>query len=504
MKNKIIIGSIITLSMIFTVKVKAAVFKDNQLVQANKIWTIHFNKEVFLDNLSKQGITVVDSSGNSVKATLNFGTDNKTVVVKPPVGGYKKGSKFKLIIGNKVHSKDDNIKEPIIVNFSIEKGNEAEIVTFKDANLEKVVRDAINKPDGRVYKTDVEKITSLEVDEKNITYLDGIENLINLEEFSANENNIKDIAPLKELTNLQWVYLDKNQVSSVGSLSNLASLKALSLQNNKLVDISELNNLKELRTLHLNNNEINNISPIKNLSKLSDLSVADNKIQNIDSLSSLQNIEYLDLSGNYISNIEPLTQLNGLKYLTLTGNFIDNIDCLKNVKNLRTVDGYLVDDLDKYFKLYYKAYEIIKVLIKPSMSDLEKEKAIHDYVVLNTKFDYDNYSKNTAPPHDYDAYGILINGTGVCEGYAETVKLLLNMAGINCVVVSGEANNGTWQSHAWNIVKIDGKYYELDTTWDDSVPDIIGYVRYDYFNVNDSQMAKDHNWDRSKYPKCDN
>lgn len=503
MKKRVVFLSFIAVVMLFTLKVKAATFKDNQVVQATKVWNIHFNQEVSFDDLSKQGIIVVDSSGNKVNITLSLGNDNKTIVVNPPVDGYKGGNTYKLIIANTVHSKRNiSIKQQIAMNFSIENNSEDEIVTFKDANLEKVVRDALNKPNGTIYKKDVEKITSLEVDQKNITYLDGIENFINLEDFSAIKNDIKDITPLKKLTNLKWIYLDENKIDSVDPLADLVNLKGLSMKKNNLVDISGLKRLTELRTLYLDNNEINDINPLRNLYNLIALSVNENKINYIESLGGLQNLEDLSLSGNCISNIEVLTQLNSLKYLTLEGNFIGNIDCLKNVKNLRAVDGFLISDLDKYFKLYYKAKEIIESSIKPNMSDLEKEKAIHDYVILNTRFDYGNYSKNAAPPDDYNAYGILINATGVCEGYAETTKLLLNMAGINCIVVSGQANNGTWESHAWNIVQIDGKYYQLDTTWDDSVPDRAGYVSYNYFNISDDELSKDHKWS-DDYPKCE-
>lgn len=173
MKKIIIIASTIIILMLSTFKVKAATFKDNQIVQANKIWTIRFNQEVSLDDLSKQGITVVGSSGTKVNTTLNIESDGKTIEVNPPDGGYSEGSTYKLIIGSKVHSKQNkNIKQEIAMNFSIKKSNEDDVATFKDINLEKEIRSTINKPSGTIYKKDVDKITVLNAVRENIVSLD--------------------------------------------------------------------------------------------------------------------------------------------------------------------------------------------------------------------------------------------------------------------------------------------------------------------------------------------
>ncbi|HEY5587048.1 MAG TPA: stalk domain-containing protein [Ruminiclostridium sp.] len=144
-----------------------------------------------------------------------------------------------------------------------------------------------------------------------------------------------------------------------------------------------------------------------------------------------------------------------------------------------------------------KMKDIISKVIKEDMTDYEKELAIHDYLVLNYKYDYDNYLKDTIPSQSYTSYGLLINGTGVCQAYAETTKLLLNAVGIECEMVTGTANGG---DHAWNIVELDNEYYMLDVTWDDPVPDEQGKVRHNYFNVTTDQLSQDHIWDRSNWP----
>jgi transglutaminase-like putative cysteine protease len=149
----------------------------------------------------------------------------------------------------------------------------------------------------------------------------------------------------------------------------------------------------------------------------------------------------------------------------------------------------------KVAAVYEKAKDIISSVTNSSMSELEKELAIHEYVVKNTAYDFDNYINERVPEDSYTAYGTLINGKAVCQGYADTMKLLLNLAGIEAQVVVGYAG----EPHAWNMVKIDGEYYHLDATWDDPVPDAGNKVRYTYFNVSDEQISKDHEWNRKNY-----
>ena len=145
-----------------------------------------------------------------------------------------------------------------------------------------------------------------------------------------------------------------------------------------------------------------------------------------------------------------------------------------------------------------KATDIINTIITPDMDDYQKELTLHDYIAKHTSYDYNNYQNDTVPSESYTPYGILIKGTGVCEGFAQTMRLLLSKVGIECIFVSGTAAGAP---HAWNIVKIAGAYYQLDLTWDDPVG--VDRSTYHYFNLTDDMIALNHLWDRSRYPRCD-
>ncbi|MDQ0194141.1 S-layer homology domain-containing protein [Paenibacillus wynnii] len=154
---------------------------------------------------------------------------------------------------------------------------------------------------------------------------------------------------------------------------------------------------------------------------------------------------------------------------------------------------------DRTKKIYEESARVAADIIKPGMSDMEKEIAIHDYIILHTAYDYDNYLKDTLPDDVFSAYGVLFNGSAVCQGYAYTAHLLLELAGIDSEIVIGTADG---ISHAWNKVKIDNEYYNLDVTWDDPVPDEKGRLIYSYFNVTDKELMKDHIWETAKWPEA--
>nr|WP_255633313.1 transglutaminase domain-containing protein [Demequina sp. TTPB684] len=104
--------------------------------------------------------------------------------------------------------------------------------------------------------------------------------------------------------------------------------------------------------------------------------------------------------------------------------------------------------------------------------------ALHDAVLLAATYDraaYDaiNAGETTASSaqvaQSQEAYGILVAGTAVCNGYAQAMHLLTEAAGLESVVVNGEASSGfTTGAHAWNKVLVDGQWLVVDATWDDA------------------------------------
>lgn len=152
-----------------------------------------------------------------------------------------------------------------------------------------------------------------------------------------------------------------------------------------------------------------------------------------------------------------------------------------------------------------KARYIVASRITSKMTEFDKELTLHDYIINNAKYDYDNYLKNTIPDSSFTEYGTLVLGVAVCEGYARSMKLLCDLSGIECIIVTGESiSGGIREPHAWNIVKIDGEYYHVDVTNDDGqvASDGSSILLYDHFNLPDSEMKLYCDWDKTAYPAC--
>lgn len=135
--------------------------------------------------------------------------------------------------------------------------------------------------------------------------------------------------------------------------------------------------------------------------------------------------------------------------------------------------------------------------ITSSMSEYEREKLIHDRLAAKVTYG------GTDPDNIYTAYGALVEETAVCEGYAEAFQYLLYKAGIQSFLMLGSGDDpSTEQSsdHEWNVVRIDGKYYQVDVTWDDQGEELY----YAYFNKTDTDFAEDHTTQTAEYalPVC--
>ena len=170
-------------------------------------------------------------------------------------------------------------------------------------------------------------------------------------------------------------------------------------------------------------------------------------------------------------------------------------------ENTQVVDSvvlnYDTDSASLYAEALQAAYD--EAITDPlGMNDLQKARALHDWIVQHVSYDY-TYSK-------YTAYDAIVNRSAVCQGYTLAYAALLEKAGIENDYCRSSAMN-----HMWNYVKIDGNWYHVDTTWDDpswgsTKDDRTGYVRHTYFLNSDTQIQQaasgssdtHHSWTKTK------
>ena len=128
-----------------------------------------------------------------------------------------------------------------------------------------------------------------------------------------------------------------------------------------------------------------------------------------------------------------------------------------------------------------------------SSSRYEQVRYVHDYIVENVEYN------QTEAVNNSNMYGALIEGRAVCEGYAESFKYIMDKLNIPCILVYGNGvnNSGESEYHSWNQVLMDdGKWYSVDTTWDD--PILIGFgklpesSKYKYFLKGSTEFEENH------------
>ena len=128
-----------------------------------------------------------------------------------------------------------------------------------------------------------------------------------------------------------------------------------------------------------------------------------------------------------------------------------------------------------------KLNDVVKSIVSEvSATDpYEIELQLHDLLCQRV-----TYSANDSDPMVFTAYGALVNGQALCEGYARAMQLLLRQFGITSTLVTGTARG---EGHMWNLVKIAGEWYHLDATWND-----LSSVSHEYFNVTTADIQRDH------------
>ncbi|MDE7274501.1 MAG: hypothetical protein K2N95_15855 [Lachnospiraceae bacterium] len=138
-----------------------------------------------------------------------------------------------------------------------------------------------------------------------------------------------------------------------------------------------------------------------------------------------------------------------------------------------------------------KIYDLAETITKDCTTDSQRINAVHDWMVRNIAYDYDNYLASSIPDCSYTQEGAILYGIAVCSGYAHTFSSFMDVLGIESEYISGQGNGG---GHAWNRVMLNGRWLYIDVTWDDPVPDRgpNAPIRYTYYLVEDPTFGGTH------------
>ncbi len=219
---------------------------------------------------------------------------------------------------------------------------------FQDATFERLLREALGRPEGFLSPADLSGIqamtiagdtltltlatpdtyapgemgsittladlalfpalTDLYIQDQHVPDLAPLAALTELNYLSLNHCGVADLAPLAELMNLRYLYLYDNAVSDLAPLVNLP-LAWLALSRNAIADIRPLGEIKELQQLWLTGNRIDNLSPLANLTNLTHLYITNNAVRDLSPLSGLASLTTLYATGNPIEDWGPVTHV---------------------------------------------------------------------------------------------------------------------------------------------------------------------------------------------------
>ncbi|WP_169084149.1 leucine-rich repeat domain-containing protein [Paenibacillus sp. PL91] len=231
-------------------------------------------------------------------------------------------------------------------------------VVFKDKLLEDSLKGIVKKENGEsLTAEDLQKLTVVDLSNKGISDLSGLEHASNLTHLNLSNNKISDVSPLQQMTSMRGLNLSGNSIASIQGLAAMKDMVELLVSSNQITSLDVVRNFPRLHTLSVTDNKISNIDALSAATNMLFLKINVNAVTNIDAIGKLVKIQLLDLSHNRISQLAPLRALTGLGHLNIEGNQIRDISPIKNITNLRSIQAANnqikdITPLKKLTKLY--------------------------------------------------------------------------------------------------------------------------------------------------------
>ena len=280
-------------------------------------------------------------------------------------------------------------------------------------------------------------------------------------------------------SNIETVIMANNFTLMDNSFSDSTVLKNVKVGNNGVIETKSFGYCNSLENVIIgSNNKLSNEVFIDS-GNLRDVTIGSNCVLsnktfygangivniNIDNPNDLNNLDFTGCSKlKYINNKPIIDVENG----DLNFNLSIDIDTAKDI-------GFV----NEYIS--YNADKVLDNIIIPGMNDMQKVKAIHDWVCDRFEYDYDNLNKSI---NNFDNT-FMLSDLALCGGYAKAFNILAHNVGIETQLVYGV-------NHVWNVVCLNGMYFNIDTTWDDILSSNDNRS-YDYFLISDNQIVDDTN-----------
>lgn len=172
-------------------------------------------------------------------------------------------------------------------------------------------------------------------------------------------------------------------------------------------------------------------------------------------------------------------------------------DTYTEIRLLYSFEG---EELTEAKRLLQERVDALLEKAPKEKSKYEKELWLNDMLVQICEYDEDAAEEDKVISNEQNAYGALVDGKAVCEGYTRAFQLLCSELEIPCVSVNGtveNANSDGEGNHIWNAVQLDDDWYYVDVTWNDFQPNSDEYClteieKHLYFNITTDKLLEDH------------
>jgi Leucine-rich repeat (LRR) protein len=207
------------------------------------------------------------------------------------------------------------------------------IVIVNDSLMESTI--ACNMPVLYEKLTDITKITDVDVSHNNnITTLDPLIELSELQNLDCSSTNVEDISPIRNLNKINSLDISSTQITDISDLRYANNIKVLRANNIRLDNIDIIGLYGQLTNLSLTNTDVSDISMLENCEQLLDLDIAGTKVMSLDSIVLPQSIRFLNLSNTEIDDITTLENLENLQVLIIDNTYITDLSPLANLNKL--------------------------------------------------------------------------------------------------------------------------------------------------------------------------
>lgn len=220
------------------------------------------------------------------------------------------------------------------------------IIPWTEPVIERLIRDFLDKPEGDIYASELEFITSVDLYGDNRLFIngkdkDGADFMENREQLAIRyyydeslAGTIKTAADFKHFHQLKELGIYGSDITEASGFGEITWLERLWLWNNKLSDVTGLEKLTGVTSLDLSQNDLSDLSPLKTMVNLQELWIWGNPVDNLEPLKDLTGLTTLMLQQTPVLDISPLAGMTKLKVLDISETAVSDLSVLKNMKDL--------------------------------------------------------------------------------------------------------------------------------------------------------------------------